>query len=69
MNKRQEKSFIITNIIISAITLIIIWIVCYLMKDMEWWQTMLALFSILICSMVTNTFNIVFHLKSKKNKE
>lgn len=65
MNKKQEKSFIRTNIIIYAITMIIVWIVCYLMKDMELWQLMIALFIILICSAVINCLNMVFHIKKK----
>lgn len=65
MNKKQEKSFIRTNIIIYAITMIIVWIVCYLMKDMALWQLMIALFIILICSAVINCLNMVFHIKKK----
>lgn len=65
MNKKQEKSFIRANIIICVITIIIIQIVCYLMKDMEWWQTILALFLILICSTIINSLNMVYHLKKK----
>ncbi len=39
MNKKQEKSFIRTNIIICVTTMIIIWRVFHLMEGMEWWQT------------------------------
>lgn len=35
MNKKQEKSFIKTQLIIYAITMIIILMVCYFMKDMD----------------------------------
>lgn len=65
MNKRQEKSFIKTNIIICIITMILIWLVCYLMKDMEWWQSTITIFIILIGSTVLNSLNIVFHIKNK----
>lgn len=63
MSKKTRKSFIITNIIIYGITMILVWLVCYLMKDMELWQLMIALFIILICSTVINSLNLVFHLK------
>ena len=64
MDKRKEKSFIRMNTIICIIT-IIIGIVSYLMKDMEWWQVMISLFAIVICSAVVNSLNIVFHMRKK----
>ncbi len=65
MNKKQEKSFIKASIIICAITMILIWVVCYLMKNMEWWLLMIAIFIILIFSAVINSLNMVFHIKNK----
>lgn len=65
MNKKQEKSFIRTNIIIYVITMIIMWTVCYLMKDMELWQTLIALLTIFTCSTIINALNLVFHIKKK----
>lgn len=65
MDKRKEKSFIRMNTIICLITMLIIGIVNYLMKDMEWWQVMISLFAIVICSSVVNSLNIVFHMRKK----
>lgn len=65
MDKRKEKSFIRINIIICIITMLLISIVTYFMKDMEWWQGMLCLFAILICSTVSNSLNMVFHFRKK----
>lgn len=65
MNKKQMKSFIIIEIIIYIITTIAIFLICYLMKDMEWWQLMITLFTILICSTVISSLNMVFHIKKK----
>lgn len=65
MNPKQEKSFIRTNIIINIITIINIIAVSYFMKDMEWWKVMMCLFTIIICSSVLNSFNIVHHLRKK----
>ena len=63
MSKKQEKSLIITNIIITIFTIIIIYVVGYLMKDMEWWKLVLSLLAIIICSGILNSLNIVYHLK------
>ena len=65
MDKKVEKSFIIMNIIINIVTAIIILIVSYIMKNMEWWQLMLSLFVVMICSGIINAFNIVYHLRKK----
>lgn len=63
MSKKQEKSLIITNVIITIFTIIIIYVVSYLMKDMEWWKLVLSLLAIIICSGILNSLNIAYHLR------
>ena len=65
MNKKQERSFIITNIIINIVAMILIFLVDYFMKDMEMWKLILCLLLIIICSGIINSFNIVYHLRKK----
>lgn len=65
MNKKEEKSLMIINIIITIFTIIIINVVSYLMKDMEWWKLVLSLIAIIICSGILNSLNIVYHLRKK----
>lgn len=65
MSKKQEKSFIITNIIINIVAMILIFLVDYFMKDMEMWKLILCLLLIIICSGIINSFNIVYHLRKK----
>ena len=65
MSKKQEKSFIITNIIINIVAMILIFLVDYFMKDMEFWKLILCLLLIIICSGIINSFNIVYHLRKK----
>jgi CDP-diglyceride synthetase len=66
MKKNQEKSIMIINVIICVIAIISMCIVSYLMRNMEWWKFIIALFIILICVFLGNTFNIVYHIKKKK---
>jgi len=63
MNKKEERSLIITNVIITIFTIIIIYVVSYFMKDMEWWKLVLSLLAIIICSGILNSLNIVYHLR------
>jgi hypothetical protein len=65
MDKRTEKSFMRINSIILISTMLMIGVVTYLIKDMEWWQTMICLFIILVCSFICNLCNFIFHVRKK----
>lgn len=67
MDKRKEKSFIRTNAIICIITMLTIGVVSYLslMREMKWWQLMIYLLAIIVCSFAFNVLNLILHTRKR----
>lgn len=59
----QRKNYLISEIVINIIFIAVIFLVCYLMKAVVWWKTVLVIISILLINMIVGAINIVIHIK------
>lgn len=59
----QRKKYLISEIVINIIFIAIIFLVCYFMKAVVWWKTVLVIISILLINMIVGAINIVIHIK------
>lgn len=65
MNKKK-KDFIKTIILINIITITLIFIVSYFIKNVRFSLYITIISLILIISLVINSINVIFYIKNKK---